>query len=131
MSVLSSKLFSSCILLILAMSSFHVVEGFSVSPMNNAMFRNKQRGNKGLEMTQQQLSEIDSMCVMNTAVYCSEGECTVDEIDALINQLKDQRDIFKMRMKKMDIMLNELDQANHVGDERDVDFLRKTMLGKF
>lgn len=95
------------------------------------MFRNKQRGNKGLEMTQQQLSEIDSMCVMNTAVYCSEGECTVDEIEALINQLKDQRDIFKMRMKKMDIMLNELEHANHIGDERDVDFLRKTMLGKF
>mmetsp|Transcript_7580 Transcript_7580/g.9342 ORF Transcript_7580/g.9342 Transcript_7580/m.9342 type:complete len:144 (+) Transcript_7580:56-487(+) len=71
-----------------------------------------------------QLSEIDSMCLMNTAEYCAEGECSLDDVEALLNQLQDQADIFSERIVKIGGMLAELGVDNE-SEDRDVPALRK------
>ena len=51
------------------------------------------------------LNDIDTMCVTNQATYCTEetneDECDLDQVDALISQLQDQRKFQKDRLQTL------------------------------
>lgn len=42
------------------------------------------------QMNGRVLDEIDTMCLMNTAAYCVEEECSLEDHDALVNRLQEQ-----------------------------------------
>uniref|UniRef100_A0A7S4QC27 Uncharacterized protein n=1 Tax=Ditylum brightwellii TaxID=49249 RepID=A0A7S4QC27_9STRA len=58
-----------------------------------------------------QLTSIDLMCIENVAEFCfeeGEDECSLDDADAIVNQLKDQRDILTVEMSNVDSILERL-----------------------
>jgi hypothetical protein len=68
----------------------------------------------------QRLSEIDEMCIENMAEYClkaenalsaGNGECDVEEYQALVNQLRDQRAILASHVDYVDSLLLKLQAA--------------------
>jgi hypothetical protein len=70
----------------------------------------------------QRLSEIDEMCIENMAEYCLKaenalsangngGECDVEEYQALVNQLRDQRAILASHVDYVDSLLLKLQAA--------------------
>eukprot|EP00565_Helicotheca_tamesis_P001337 CAMPEP_0185730344 /NCGR_PEP_ID=MMETSP1171-20130828/9574_1 /TAXON_ID=374046 /ORGANISM="Helicotheca tamensis, Strain CCMP826" /LENGTH=78 /DNA_ID=CAMNT_0028399369 /DNA_START=260 /DNA_END=496 /DNA_ORIENTATION=+ len=69
------------------------------------------------------------MCILNQARYCEEGECSLDDVDALINQLEDQVSLTKKRINGLNDILESLGAANRdpEPEERDVDALREMM----
>eukprot|EP00957_Ditylum_brightwellii_P051261 3887011-Ditylum_brightwellii.AAC.1 len=66
------------------------------------------------------------MCILNQAHLCEDGECALDEVDALINQLEDQVSLTNKRLKSLTSLLEELGVKNEADvDERDVDAMRE------
>mmetsp|Transcript_12335 Transcript_12335/g.22389 ORF Transcript_12335/g.22389 Transcript_12335/m.22389 type:complete len:135 (-) Transcript_12335:297-701(-) len=101
------------------------VNGFVVPPP--AMTNSIRSGYNTALASKDILSEIDTMCIMNQAELCSdEGSCDVDDIDALVNQLKDQLEITTGRMKQLDERIAQLEVGNQ---NRDVNSLKSTMRG--
>lgn len=70
----------------------------------------------------QRLSEIDEMCIENVAEYCLKAEnalsdsagCDVEEYQALVNQLRDQRALLAGHLDYVDSLLTKL-QGNGDG----------------
>jgi len=66
-----------------------------------------------LSMTQK-LSDIDEMCIENVAELCLKAdaalaaECDLEEYEALVNQLQDQRDLLDQHVKHIDHLLGRL-----------------------
>mmetsp|Transcript_44253 Transcript_44253/g.134759 ORF Transcript_44253/g.134759 Transcript_44253/m.134759 type:complete len:144 (-) Transcript_44253:340-771(-) len=55
-----------------------------------------------------ELSEVDEFCVENVAEFCLNESCDLEEYEALINQLQDQRDIMMEHVEKLDSLLGRL-----------------------
>uniref|UniRef100_A0A7R9W5N0 Uncharacterized protein n=1 Tax=Pseudictyota dubia TaxID=2749911 RepID=A0A7R9W5N0_9STRA len=55
-----------------------------------------------------ELSEVDEFCVENVAEFCLNSSCDVEEYEALINQLQEQRDIMAEHVEKLDSLLGRL-----------------------
>ena len=72
------------------------------------------------------LSNIDRECILNTGQFCLENGCDLDDIDALINQLQDQHDLWKDKLVDLEEQLHLLENANQQHD-RNVDFLTDTI----
>ena len=72
------------------------------------------------------LSNIDRECILNTGTYCLENGCDLDDIEALINQLQDQHDLWKDKLDDLEEQLHILENANQEHD-RNVDFLTDTI----
>lgn len=68
------------------------------------------------------------MCILNTANYCVENECPVDDVSALLNQLEDQRDLLGSQLNDLDAFMTKMGIENE-SKKRDVDYLRKMMNG--
>lgn len=77
----------------------------------------------GVWLHLQRLSELDEICIENVAEYCLKaenalaadgGECDVEEYQALVNQLRDQRKILADHVAYVDSLLDKL-QANGSG----------------
>ena len=60
-----------------------------------------------------ELNPIDEMCVENVAEFCLHEQCDVEEYEALINQLEDQRDYMINHLANVETLLRHLKQANH------------------
>lgn len=58
----------------------------------------------------QPLSDVDTMCVMNTADYCSEEEeaCDIQEEDALMNSLESQAHYIEIRLDEIEDLMSGL-----------------------
>lgn len=56
-----------------------------------------------------QLSDIDEMCLENVANLClNEFECDLEEYDALVTSLEEQRDIHQERVNALNDLLYKL-----------------------
>mmetsp|Transcript_10588 Transcript_10588/g.21152 ORF Transcript_10588/g.21152 Transcript_10588/m.21152 type:complete len:132 (-) Transcript_10588:222-617(-) len=66
---------------------------------------------KPLRMTE--LSPIDEMCIENVAEFCLHETCDVDEYEALVNQLEEQRDHFIRHVANVESLLQRLKNSNH------------------
>ena len=60
-----------------------------------------------------ELNPIDEMCMENVAEFCLHEQCDVEEYEALINQLEDQRDYMMNHLAKVETLLRHLKDANH------------------
>lgn len=60
-----------------------------------------------------ELSAIDEMCIENVAEYCLYETCDVEEYEALINQLEEQRDHFIRHVANVESLLHRLKNSNH------------------
>jgi hypothetical protein len=73
------------------------------------------------------LDEIDEMCIENVAELCTRadaivtmgGECDLDERDALVNQLENQRSALLARVELIDFYLQRLEGGEAVGENED------------
>lgn len=62
-----------------------------------------------------QLTDIDEMCIENVAELCLQadtallaGECNLDEYEAIVNQLSDQKAILVKHVERIDNLLTRL-----------------------
>ncbi len=53
------------------------------------------------------------MCIMNTASYCIDEECNVEDEEALTARLQEQRDILALRIAEMETMTRRLQAKSH------------------
>eukprot|EP00956_Cyclotella_meneghiniana_P017477 scaffold28523_cov62-Cyclotella_meneghiniana.AAC.1 len=65
-----------------------------------------------LRMTAE-LSAIDEMCIENVAEYCLHETCDVEEYEALVNQLEEQRNHFIGHVANVESLLKRLKNSNH------------------
>lgn len=83
------------------------------------------RGKEG-RLFLQRLSEIDEMCIENVAEYCLKAEsalenqdCDVEEYEALVNQLRDQRKILGEQLDYVDSLLVKLQAGPNAASAAD------------
>jgi len=77
-----------------------------------------------------ELSQIDEMCIENVAELCLEEQCDIEEYEALINQLEEQRAHFERHVERVDGLLNDLrgrDDKNKSVVQADVNSLQETI----
>mmetsp|Transcript_5997 Transcript_5997/g.8478 ORF Transcript_5997/g.8478 Transcript_5997/m.8478 type:complete len:205 (-) Transcript_5997:169-783(-) len=74
-----------------------------------------------------QLEPMDLMCVENAAEFClSEyGECSLEDNEAIVNQLKDQRDLLLKEAFHVERLMKDLNQYTSVfaKDDEEIDSL--------
>lgn len=61
-----------------------------------------------LRMSKVELNEVDEMCIENVAEFCLNEACDIEEYEALINQLQDQRDLMTEHVAKVTSLLARL-----------------------
>lgn len=61
----------------------------------------------------EELTSIDEMCIENVAEFCLHESCDIEEYEALINQLEDQKAYFIRHVANVESLLNRLKDANH------------------
>lgn len=83
---------SSCLLSLVFVVS---TDGFAIRPISS-------RAVVTARFSSEVLSDIDVMCIMNTASYCVEEHCPVDDNDALMNTLSDQEELLCQRVMNLD-----------------------------
>ena len=66
---------------------------------------------KPLQMAE--LSPIDEMCIENVAEFCLHESCDIEEYEALVNQLEEQRDHFIRHVANVESLLQRLKDSNH------------------
>ena len=76
------------------------------------------------------MSHGETDIVLETAANCVEGECSLDEIDGLIELLKDQQKEASLRLDDIRDMIKSLETVND-SDERSVDEIRETVRAIF
>ena len=75
---------------------------FAASADGFAILRISSRTSITARPSSEVLSDIDVMCIMNTASYCVEEHCPVDDNDALMNTLSDQEELLCQRVLNLD-----------------------------
>uniref|UniRef100_A0A7S1Z6J5 Uncharacterized protein n=1 Tax=Trieres chinensis TaxID=1514140 RepID=A0A7S1Z6J5_TRICV len=65
--------------------------------------------------SKEELSVVDEMCIENVAEFCLNESCDIEEYEALINQLQDQRDLISEHVSKIDGLLAKL--RDHDADQ--------------
>jgi hypothetical protein len=60
-----------------------------------------------------ELSPTDEMCIENVAEFCLHESCDVEEYEALINQLEDQKAHFIRHVANVESLLLRLKDSNH------------------
>ena len=74
------------------------------------------------------MEEIDS--ILEKGHHCEEGECSIAEVDDLIQELKEQQHMLYQRVKNVDKMVKALNIMNQAED-REVDEVRETVRAVF
>lgn len=59
-----------------------------------------------------ELNPVDEMCIENVAEFCLHEQCDVEEYEALVNQLEDQRDYMINHVVKVEHLLKRLKDSN-------------------
>ena len=96
------------VLTILLASSASLTSSFQI---NNVHRRHSSR-HVPLQMTAE-LSPIDEMCIENVAEFCLHESCDLEEYEALVNQLEEQRDHFIKHVANVESLLKRLKNSNH------------------
>lgn len=65
------------------------------------------------------LSEQEIESIMQSATDCSEGECSLEDVNELIFELKEQQQIMEDRLVKTMNMIAELQNLNKQAEDRD------------
>lgn len=65
-----------------------------------------------LDMSKKELNPMDEMCIENVAEFCLHEQCDIEEYEALINQLEDQRDFMINHVVTVEHLLKRLKNAN-------------------
>ena len=73
-------------------------------------------------------AEIDS--IIQEAEGCAEGECALDEVEALITNLQGQQSMLSKRIEEIDGLVKDLETTNGM-DDRPVDEVRETVRAIF
>lgn len=74
------------------------------------------------------VAEIES--IIKEAESCAEGECALDEVESLINNLQDQQSALSKRVSEINELVTTLETANGK-DDRPVDEVRETVRAIF
>lgn len=69
-----------------------------------------------------ELSPIDEMCIENVAEFCLHESCDIEEYEALLNQLEEQKTHFIKHVATVELLLSRLKNSNH--PEHDPDDVR-------
>ncbi|KAL3822564.1 hypothetical protein ACHAXA_007675 [Cyclostephanos tholiformis] len=64
-------------------------------------------------MSATELSPIDEMCIENVAEFCLHESCNIEEYEALINQLEEQKTHFIKHVATVESLLIRLKDSNH------------------
>eukprot|EP00594_Rhizosolenia_setigera_P011568 CAMPEP_0178959116 /NCGR_PEP_ID=MMETSP0789-20121207/12076_1 /TAXON_ID=3005 /ORGANISM="Rhizosolenia setigera, Strain CCMP 1694" /LENGTH=159 /DNA_ID=CAMNT_0020642011 /DNA_START=9 /DNA_END=488 /DNA_ORIENTATION=- len=72
------------------------------------------------------LSEEEISSVIDSATNCAEGECSVEDVNALISELKDQKSQMEERLKTIENMVYKLEHLNE-SENREIDQVRQTV----
>lgn len=72
-------------------------------------------------------AEVES--IVSKAHICAEGECSVEDVDLFLAELKDQQKLLRDRLTEVTNMISELTTANSLdkSDVREVDELKETV----
>jgi len=71
-----------------------------------------------------ELTPMDEMCIENVAEFCLHESCDIEEYEALINQLEEQKTHFIKHVANVESLLARLKDSNHPDhDPDDVDVL--------
>jgi hypothetical protein len=76
------------------------------------------------------MTASESEAVMKHASDCAEGECSLDDVDDLIDVLKAQQKELYERVQKVKMMIVDLETLNKK-DDRKVDQVRETVRALF
>mmetsp|Transcript_195 Transcript_195/g.456 ORF Transcript_195/g.456 Transcript_195/m.456 type:complete len:134 (-) Transcript_195:166-567(-) len=60
-----------------------------------------------------EFNPIDEMCIENVAEFCLHESCDLEEYQALINQLEEQKDHFIRHTANVESLLARLKNSNH------------------
>ncbi|KAL7534056.1 hypothetical protein ACHAXR_005613 [Thalassiosira sp. AJA248-18] len=60
-----------------------------------------------------ELSPVDEMCIENVAEFCLHESCDIEEYEALINQLEEQKSHFIRHVANVESLLARLKDSNH------------------
>jgi len=60
-----------------------------------------------------ELSPVDEMCIENVAEFCLHESCDIEEYEALINQLEEQKQHFIEHVANVEELLSRLQDSNH------------------
>ncbi len=66
-----------------------------------------------LLMSATELSPINEMCIENVAEFCLYESCDIEEYEALINQLEEQKNHFIKHIATVESLLIRLKDSNH------------------
>lgn len=72
------------------------------------------------------LTEEETKAIFDRSIECAEGECSVDDVAGLLEDLKEQKQVLEARLKEITTMVNDLTQVNMARD-RPVDEVRETV----
>mmetsp|Transcript_11857 Transcript_11857/g.14792 ORF Transcript_11857/g.14792 Transcript_11857/m.14792 type:complete len:158 (-) Transcript_11857:297-770(-) len=70
------------------------------------------------------LTEEETEAIMSKATDCAEGECSIDDVNELIVELKDQQKLLEDRLSTVVSMVDKLKHLNEL-EERKVDEVRQ------
>ena len=100
-------------LLILAVAACAPTSAFVNVPANPAFSSCKSAGTSSLnENHAPELSPIDEQCIENVAEFCLHEQCDLEEYEALVNQLQEQRDYMINHVVKVEHLLKRLKDSN-------------------
>ena len=95
---------------VLIFASLSTAAAFQVPPPHRAIPRSS--GMHPL-YTAAELSPIDEMCIENVAEFCLHESCDIQEYEALINQLEEQKMHFINHVANVESLLARLKDSNH------------------
>lgn len=64
------------------------------------------------------LSDDETKSILQHGIDCVESECSVDDVDYLINTLKEQQDVLNQRLVKVMNMVAHLQEVNQKNDRK-------------
>lgn len=108
------KSYSNKLLIIAGIASKAVA--FQVPPSHHAIHRTVQLPPLA---SAAELSPIDEMCIENVAEFCLHESCDIEEYEALVNQLEEQRDHFIRHVANVESLLHRLKDSNHPEHDSD------------
>ena len=76
------------------------------------------------------MSATEVEAILLEAESCAEGECALDEVESLLNNLQSQQSALSKRIGEIDVLIKDLESTNGQPD-RPVDEVRETVRAIF
>jgi len=72
------------------------------------------------------LTEEETTEIMQKSIDCAEGECSIEDVENLLNDLKEQQKVLTARLEEVTQMIESLGSVNK-HEKREVDEVRETV----